>query len=147
MAFSCLFFFPFVTVLFMFHLFGLLLHWIVHAIQYHQTVSWDHWFMCNHRDPGKQSCSTGTVLSWQGAVSRDDAPSLLGRFTCLRPQQSLTGASFLIEPWSGNQQFWSPLLPLPTLGLGTLDRSPDFSGPIQLHLEFVFFTCAISFLC
>lgn len=52
--------------------------------------------------------------------------------------QSFIRASFFIEPWSGNQEFWFPLLPLPTLGFGTMDRSLNLSRPNQLHLEFVF---------
>lgn len=102
------------NMLYMFHLFGSLLHWIVYAMQYHQTVSWDGQFMCNQRDPRKQSK------------------------TCLLKPSQLLILSFLIECWSVSQEFWFAFLPLPTLGFENLGRSLNLSGPIQQHLKFEF---------
>ena len=99
-------------------------------------MSGDDQFICNQRDLGKSSCCTETVLSWQEAINNK---LITPRKICFSKttRQPFIRASFFIESWSGNEEFWFPLLSLLTLGFGTIDRSPNLSRPPQLHLEFV----------
>lgn len=134
---SFFFFFPpLVTVPCMFHLSGLLFHWIAQPSST-QTVSWDDQFICKlERIWGKHHASTETVLSWQEAINNKLITPRKIYFS--KPRRPFIRASFFIEPGMRNSGFYFCLFSHLALGPDTFTNSLNFLEVTLMVLGRVF---------